>query len=304
MSHTNRKSGKAIAHGETDEASDLTKPTKKLTASEIEKGECLPSRLTAIGEEIEAKVSKADGYQTKAGDMVDSIKKLLAEAKEYCDEDGFNAFRKHYCPLLGKSRAYELLAIASGRKSVEEVKAGNSARQAKHIAKLKAAATSPLVTECAQPLALSDSVESHTEADGVGAHSIVPEQPPEPARPRSAVAQKDDAVSKFTDIVLELVRRTDKGKPERFAGTAVRVNDLAKLGQFLIEVANLKKSAVTKPPSMRAQGNDVDTDKSTNTMKATHQANEGKDAPALEADPKTDEATDAENTPEDDGRGQ
>ena len=78
--------------------------------------------------------------------MAISIRRLLAEAAAYCDKGGFNAFRTKFCPSLGRSRAYELLAIASGKKSVVETKAVKAARQAKHIARLKAAVR-PSVTE-------------------------------------------------------------------------------------------------------------------------------------------------------------
>jgi hypothetical protein len=121
----------------------------KLTAARIKSGKSLPPRLVAIGREIEAKASKADTYHSKAADMVVSIKQLLVEARSYCDAGGFNVFRKRYCPSLGKSRAYQLLAIVSGKTSVEKVRAEGAARQAKHIAKLRAAAAtvSPSVTE-------------------------------------------------------------------------------------------------------------------------------------------------------------
>jgi hypothetical protein len=113
----------------------------KLTAAQVQKGKNLPPRLINIGKEVEAKVSKFETYETKAADMAVSIKQLLAEAATYCDKGGFNAFRKHHCPSLGKSRAYELLAIASGKKTVEQSKEQGRARQARHVAKLKAVAS-------------------------------------------------------------------------------------------------------------------------------------------------------------------
>jgi hypothetical protein len=130
----------------------MTAIIKQLTAAQIEKGENLPPRLVKIGEEIEAKLVKADTYQGKADNMIVSVVELLKEAGKYCDGGGFNAFKKNFCPSLGKSRTYELLAITSGKKTIEQSKAENAARQAKHTAKLKTAAAVPLVTDNVVPL--------------------------------------------------------------------------------------------------------------------------------------------------------
>ncbi len=113
---------------------------QKLTATQIERGTNLPPRLESIGREIEAKVAKFQVYETKASDFAASIQALLNEAKGYCNEAGFAAFRRRFCPSLGKSRAYEMLAIASGRKTLAQVKAAGAARQAKYQARLKAVA--------------------------------------------------------------------------------------------------------------------------------------------------------------------
>jgi hypothetical protein len=112
----------------------------KVTAAQISKGKNLPPRLISIGREVEAKVSKFETYETKAADMAVSISCLLKEAADYCDRGGFNAFRKRHCPSLGRSRAYELLAIASGKKTIEQSKSEGAARQARHVAKLRATA--------------------------------------------------------------------------------------------------------------------------------------------------------------------
>lgn len=112
----------------------------KLTAAQIRRGKNLPARLINIGREVEAKVIKFDTYETKAADMAVSISCLLKEAATYCDRGGFNAFRKRHCPSLGKSRAYELLAIATGKKSIEQSRAEGRARQERHVKKLRATA--------------------------------------------------------------------------------------------------------------------------------------------------------------------
>jgi hypothetical protein len=66
--------------------------------------------------------------------MVDSIEHLLKDAEALCDANGFEAFKKTYCIELGKSRAYELLAIRDGRKTLEEIRSDTRKRVAKHRA--------------------------------------------------------------------------------------------------------------------------------------------------------------------------
>jgi len=181
----------------------------KLTAAQINSGKHLPSRLIDIGREVETKVSKFETYETKAADMAVSIKQLLAEAATYCDRGGFNAFRKTHCPSLGKSRAYELLAIASGKKSVEQSKAQGRARQARHVAKLKAVASAMRAPG------------SHS-----GGMQAVP---------------LDDGKRQFSRFVLELVLLTATATPAEFADTTANTDDLRKLGEFLIAVAGAQR---------------------------------------------------------------
>jgi hypothetical protein len=68
------------------------------------------------------------------------------------------------------------------------------------------------------------------------------EPKPEPAKPRDAVAPSDEAKRAFTVQVMELYRGTAKRSPERFSATALPVEVLARLGHFLTDIANLKKS--------------------------------------------------------------
>jgi hypothetical protein len=98
-------------------------------------------RLFSLGWNIEARLGKVDQYGAKAADMAISAARLIDEAKKLCDSEGFAAFKRFHCPSLAKSRTYELLAIESGTKTVEEIRAATRERVAKHRAEKKAHVT-------------------------------------------------------------------------------------------------------------------------------------------------------------------
>jgi hypothetical protein len=79
-------------------------------------------------------------YEGKGEQHKIAIGKLLVQAKEACDAGGFTAFRERFCPNLGRSRAHELLLIASGKKTIEETKTPTRERVKKHRAAKKVAA--------------------------------------------------------------------------------------------------------------------------------------------------------------------
>jgi hypothetical protein len=85
-------------------------------------------------------------------------------------------------------------------------------------------------------------VETRTDSMGrqQPAKKAKPTSKPKPAR---AVAPKDTALLAFTERVLDLVQRISNHKPGRFAGTAVKADDLAKLGEFFADVASLKRGS-------------------------------------------------------------
>jgi hypothetical protein len=214
----------------------------KFTAEQVEK-KC-PERLRDIGKLIAARLEKIDKQIEQAENHSISVNQLITQAKALCDEGGFNAFREKFFPNLGKSRVYELLAIGTSKKSVEEVKARTRARVAKYRANKAASSVSVTVTD-----------NSELEMPGVPTKGCAPKQMSEPAKPRSAVAPGDEALRAFTVQVLELNRRTDKRPPKRFAATAVPVEVLARLGKLLTDVANLKKSdAVEAAPAVVLPG--------------------------------------------------
>jgi hypothetical protein len=222
----------------------------KFTAAQIERN--CPSRLQEIGREIGERLKKAERQYKKGDEQASAIKALLTEAKGLCDDGGFKKFHELFCSHLRKSRGYELLAIASDKKSIEEIRASTRKRVAKHRVNKAAGAKSVTVTEKSEQLALSAPTEDE-EADTTAA--LVPEQMPQSTKPRSAIATGDRALRLFTSLVMELVRTTRNKEVERFAKTAVTADDLARLGKFLTRIASLKKSrAVTPTPDLPDEG--------------------------------------------------
>jgi hypothetical protein len=217
----------------------------KFTAAQIET-DC-PLRLQQISHEITERLAKADKQAQDANDHLIAIEQLLAEAKTLCDGGGFKKFRDLFCPQLGKSQAYALLAIAAGKTTLIAHRTEERERKRRTRAKQKAAsaANSGTVPETSEP----EPQGAPIGEDMVETASIVPEQTPESAKPRKPVQPKDDALFGFTAAVLDLDRRTAKQKPGRFAATTAPADMLTKLGKFLTEVANLKKGGASKPPS-------------------------------------------------------
>lgn len=129
---------------------NLTTTKHKLTAAQVE-GDC-PARLQQIGKEIKERLAKADKQTEVAQNHLIAIEKLLIEAKELCDGGGFNKFRELFCPQLGKSQAYALLAVAAQKKTLAEHRTEERERKQRTRAKQKAAAAnSGTVPETAAP---------------------------------------------------------------------------------------------------------------------------------------------------------
>src|SRR3954452_4364821 len=125
----------------------LTEP--KFTVADIERN--CPDHLRRLGDEIAARIKKVDKQMEQAENHSISIGKLITQAQQMCDGGGFQAFQNKFFPDLGKSRVYELLAIGTNKKSVEEIKASTRARVAKHRANNAAPSVSVTVTEKSEP---------------------------------------------------------------------------------------------------------------------------------------------------------
>ena len=243
----------------------------KLTAAQVEEG--CPAVLQHLGKRIAVHLDKARKCEEKAAQHYTAIAQHLAKAKEACDDGGFNAFRKKFFPELGRTRTYELLAIATNKKSVEQVRADTRERTARSRANKKAEASATVADKSEPAPEPSGRQEAPPEVASTDAPSIVPEQTPEAAKLRRAVTPKDEALFDFTARVCDLIRRTSGQQLKRFAATAVKADDLAKLGKFLTDLANLKKRSAK--PTATVHGNDtVSAERSAKHMKAKHAARE------------------------------
>jgi hypothetical protein len=109
----------------------------KITAAQV-KEDC-PKQILDLGDQAAAQLSEAYAHKEKYEQHLEEAKQLLAQVRDLCDNDGFAAFRdifhEKFCPNVGRSRAYELLAIVTGKKSLEDTKASARERARRHRAK-------------------------------------------------------------------------------------------------------------------------------------------------------------------------
>jgi hypothetical protein len=144
-----------LANAEAKRKEDEAKRAARAQAKADKEAEAETKRATAkaelekIGNEIAARVNNVRKYDAaaeekagyelrKAQDERDTINNvLLVQARAKCKEAGesFEKFRKQYCPDLSRSRLYVALAIADGRKTVEQDRAEKRESVAKSRAK-------------------------------------------------------------------------------------------------------------------------------------------------------------------------
>jgi hypothetical protein len=233
--------------------------TAAVTAAQIE-SDC-PAELQQLGKRIAAHLEKARKYEEKADQHYRTISQYLAEAKQTCDEGGFIAFREKFFPDLGRSRVYELLSIASNKKSIAGVKADTRKRVAKHRAKMlqvsvtvtDKAQIEPVRGECART-GEATSEASVTVTDKVRPNlAKLPEtteietdpQTDESIRQQPAALAKsppadNDALAAFDNTAVQLKKIIDNTSLERLKNTRMDRNDLEKLSVLLAKVAKLK----------------------------------------------------------------
>ena len=118
----------------------------KFTAAVIVGDHC-PKPLIDLGKRVATHLEKSEKYADKAEQHRITAGQLLTQAAAACDEGGFDAFIEKFCPNVGRSRVFELKAIATGKKSVEDIRASSRERQARCRSGKKAAeSVTPPVT--------------------------------------------------------------------------------------------------------------------------------------------------------------
>jgi hypothetical protein len=104
-------------------------------------------------------------------------------------------------------------------------------------------------------------------------HSSTVTGEPNLAEPRSAGNQRGEFLHDFSSAVVEVIRITKTRKAKHFAKTTVPADDLARLGKFLTDVANLKESVAKPTVTVISYGNvAVPPEQSAEEMKAKHAA--------------------------------
>jgi hypothetical protein len=170
-------------------------------------------RLFSLGWNIEARLEKVDQYGAKAADMAISARQLIDEAKKLCDSEGFAAFKLRHCPSLAKSRTYELLAIESGTKTVEEIRAATRDRVAKHRAEKKArvtekdSVTSPIlkvVTVNGQPMDMDRLGPAAQEQIAAAVEPAEPDDGKTPEELRAELAKAKVAIELMGDEIAHI----------------------------------------------------------------------------------------------------
>jgi hypothetical protein len=103
--------------------------------------------LEQLGAEIVARIEAGDKAKEKASNHYLAAGIRLKEAREKTGAT-FPDFLQKFCPNLRKSRAYQLIAVAGGRTTVEAERTKTAERMRKHRA-AKAAAPKAAPTEAA-----------------------------------------------------------------------------------------------------------------------------------------------------------
>jgi len=113
----------------------------------------VPEKVLALARQVKALIEKADKAADRAEQLYKSAGLTIIKIKEQSPED-WETIVQRECGK-GRSRSYELMAIADGRTTLEKVRAGTNKRQKIHRAK------SESVTSRTEP----EPVETEEERD-------------------------------------------------------------------------------------------------------------------------------------------
>jgi len=132
-----KRAARAQAKADKKAEAEDKRATAKAELEEI--GKQIAARVKIMRDYDAAAEEKAGHELRKAQDECDTINNvLLVQARAKCKEAGesFEKFRTQYCSDLSRSRLYAVLAIADGRKTVEQDRAEKRESVAKSRAKV------------------------------------------------------------------------------------------------------------------------------------------------------------------------
>jgi hypothetical protein len=171
------------------------------------------SRLLEIGKEIKVRVHNGNVTLQKTIDHGSAIDALLREAMKLLGGNVlFEQWRAAACPGLSKSWAYELRAVALGKKTVAQIAAGARERKAKSRAAAKAAGTykSESVTVTPTPPAPAFTAPRELTTDEAKARFDTPEAtdapPLAPDAPEATTAPAGPTAEDLSEDALNALR--------------------------------------------------------------------------------------------------
>jgi hypothetical protein len=132
--------------------------------------------------EFEAHAEEKAGFELKkAAEKRAALEQALVKARELCKAAGedFKAFQEKYAPNYKRTRLYQVLAIADGRTTVEEVREGARDRKRRQRAG-QSSVTEGDVTDSAaegEPKPAPVTVQGERDIEAVKAHEFTDEAP-------------------------------------------------------------------------------------------------------------------------------
>jgi hypothetical protein len=216
-----------------------------LTAAEAKKN--CPAPIEDWAKRIAVLNDKLAHCEDKANQYKIAISQLLAKVKDACDTDGFAVVRERFFPKLGRSRVYELLQIASGKKTPEEIKSAKRESVRKHRAAKKSAEESTTVVDETVRLNGGQIIDIEKFSPAAQAQIakvfIAPTEPTGDA-PADDTVENDYAGMRqwFEDYIANAVlyfldSRVPDMPPKMFCGFASS-DDLRSLADYLLRVAD------------------------------------------------------------------
>jgi hypothetical protein len=194
--------------------------------------------------EFEAHAEEKAGFElTKAAEKRAALEQALVEARELCKAAGenFKAFQEKYAPNYKRTRLYQVLAIADGRKTVEDVREENRGRKRRQRAGKSVRDKSDVTDKAAEgeESAKRAKAPAHAERttidfpeNGGGSQPVLmasAEKPIEEVRTEFA-ALADDAVDVDTSLPPGMPPPSDEAPPaaeDLFAGRLQKSLDAA-----------------------------------------------------------------------------